>query len=112
MKTCANVLTFDPSNYDLQMSLYHWIAEENTQKRFPVEIEAVDKNSDFARSKKIIFTQETLMAHRAEIIQLIEEYNEAMETGLFMRSSFESVVFNSPYYGHPEYGRWTEPEFR
>lgn len=108
IKSSSNVITFDPEMYVLQMCMYHWIVEENTGERCKVEVEVVDKYTHFSRSKKIEYTEQTLLSRRGELLQLIDKYKMAHETGIFMRSSQPGVVYNSPYYGHPEYGRWNE----
>jgi uncharacterized protein (DUF952 family) len=111
VKTCANIMTFDPEHYVLQMSMYQWLVEESTGELCQCEIEAVDKYDHFSRSKKVIYTNETLQAKRGELLVLLEKLKNSHETNIFMRSDRAGVVYNSPYYGHPEYGRWSEVEY-
>lgn len=110
-KSCANITTFDPEMYVLQMCFYHWLVEENTGNRCKVAIQAIDKYDFFSRSKKIEYTQPTLLAKRGELLFLLEKFKEAHETGIFMRSDKPNVVYNSPFYGYTEYGRWSEVEY-
>jgi len=110
IKTTANILTFDPKDYELQMSFYHWLVEENTGMRPRVFLEVVDKYTHFSRSKMIEYSENCLLGKRAELLSLLEKLREAHDLNIFIRSNIEQIVFNSPYYGHPQYGRWTETQ--
>ena len=109
IKTASNIITFDPEDYIIQATLYHWLVEEEYFKRPRVLYEVVDKNPYFARSVMYEYTEDTLLANRGRVLRLLENIKQSTELGLFMQTSDWKTKLSSPYYGHEGYGRLDEP---
>jgi hypothetical protein len=105
VKTTANITTFDPMNYLDQMTFYQWVIEEVTGEKYTAVLEVVDKNDYFSRSAVYEFCRETLEANRGKIIRLLEELKIAQESGIWIPTEDQQVLWSSPYYGFEGYGR-------
>jgi len=105
VKTTANVTTFEPMNYLDQMTFYQWVIEEVTGEKYTAVLEVVDKNDYFSRSAVYEFCRETLEANRGKIIRLLEELKIAQESGIWIPTEDQQVLWSSPYYGFEGYGR-------
>lgn len=108
IKTSANITTFDPEDYIIQATLYHWLVEEETLKRPRVLYEVVDKNPYFSRSVMYEYTEATLMRNRGRVLTLLDNIKQSTELGLFIQTNDWKTKVSSPYYGHEGYGRLDE----
>lgn len=111
IKSTASIATFDPDMYKIQASLYHWIVEENTLDKYAVKYEVADKYDYFSRSQLYIYEQSTLMAHRGELLSLLERIQAAHDMNLFFPAKRQDILFKCPYYGHEGHGRPTKPVY-
>lgn len=115
VKTCANVTTFRPESYIPQMAFYQFLIEEVTGVRCSAMLEVVDKYTYFSRSLPIQYTADTLFAERGRIIQAFENLKIAQETGIYLPSDDQKILYECPFYGliTPEFphghGRPVEP---
>lgn len=109
IKTCANITTFNPDFYLIQMSFYQWLVEEKFGIKCDALLEVVDKYTYFSRSRAILYTKQTLEAHRGVILQALEQMKLAHDTGIYASAESQNVLYTCPYYGYEGHGRPTEP---
>lgn len=100
IKTCANLLTFDPDNYLMQMSFYQWGVEELTGLKCDAQLMVVDKYKDFSRSQLYHFSKYTLESYRGRMMQLLEDLKEAEEFDLWIPQNDFRKSLICPYYAH------------
>ena len=116
VKTCANINTFDPNFYKLQMSIYYLIitryAEknledteyENLKRKLTGSLNVVDKFSSFSRSHKYVYSNATLQENVPTIIELINKWKDSEESGIwpwkldFAVQDDLEIFFNSDFY--------------
>lgn len=98
IKTCANVSTFNPESYLLQMSFYQWLIEETAGIKCEAMLEVVDKYTYFSRSKPILYTKGTLDAHRGVILEALEDMKLAKEAGWYSPATSRNVLDTCSYY--------------
>jgi len=108
IKTIANIKKIEPSNYLIQACLYHLVVEENTMQKLPVIYEYVDKHK-ISRSQAVEFSRATLESFRGQLFRMLDDLVESIELGLFMPTTDQEKLFDSPYYGYNGYGRPTKP---
>ncbi len=109
LKTCANLMTFNPEFYTFQMSFYSWALEEVEGLKYEALLEVLDKYKYFSRSRGYLFTRGTLEANRGQILAAIEKYKEAKDLGLWVSDASDNMLLTCPYYGHEGHGRPTQP---
>ena len=107
IKTCANVNRVDLDMYLLQATLYDMVAEMRTDEKHKVYFEFVDKQLP-SRSMPIHFHPDTLRGNRAHVWRLLDDLIEAHEIDLFIPTSDQAKMYESPYYGYNGYGRPTQ----
>lgn len=112
-KTTANILTFSPMNYLHQMTFYYGGILEKYNERCSAKLCVVDKY-EWARSHQWIFSKETLAGHLGRINQLIIDWVNSCETGLFPMCDVDTregmeIAFSSPYYTLIPECRTTKP---
>lgn len=102
-KTCANIATFDPRNYLLQMGFYSF----GINKRYGDQVEAalnvVDKHSGWSRSHKWILSRHILQEQHYEIERLVRQWKACVESGIWPHCDMDTeegrkIAWNSPYY--------------
>jgi len=109
MKTCSNLTNFDPEDYVFQFSFYQWLLEETEGEKYQCLAEVVDKYTHFSRSIPYLYTKQTLEARRGEILDAIEAYKQAKESGLWLPCNDPKELLRCPYYGREGHGRPTSP---
>lgn len=109
IKTCANIIKFNPDFYTLQMGFYQWLIEETEGIKCDAMLEIVDKYQYFSRSMSLIYTKETLEGERGKILQTLEDMALAEATGLYGVAKEQNELYVCPYYGYEGHGRPTEP---
>lgn len=109
VKTCANLATFNPEFYVLQMSFYQWLVEEIEGVKCDALLEVVDKYKYFSRSRAYLYSRSTLEAYRGTILQALSDYKEAKESGLWLSATSENILLSCPYYGREGHGRPVQP---
>lgn len=113
IKTTSSITTFDPSNYLLQMGFYFSGVQEEMMLRPEAALAVVDKGTDFSRGCPFGFKVETLMAVQDKINNLIMQWKDSMETGIWPsigKNNKEAlkVYWDSDYYPVLENSRPTE----
>ena len=116
VKTCANINTFDPNFYKVQMSFYYLVITRHAEKKLKDtdyedlkrkltgSLNVADKNSAFSRSHKFIYTNETLQENVPMIMELISKWKDSEESGIwpwkldFIDPSDLETFFNSDFY--------------
>lgn len=83
IKTAANVATFDPMAYALQMGFYSFAIEKKWGERFEAELCVVDKHTDYSRSHKWHFSRPTLAMQYFEVEKLAQQWKQCVETDIW-----------------------------
>jgi len=109
IKTCANLTTFNPEYYILQMSFYQWLVEETEGLKCEAQLNVVDKYKYFARSRAYRYTRGTLESYRGNILMALEELKLAKASGIYKSAESENVLLTCPFYGKDGHGRPTTP---
>lgn len=104
-KTTANITTFNPMNYAFQMAFYQLLAEEVFGVKCRARLEVTDKFDHFSRSAVWEFSKETLESYRGQILTALKNLKDSTDSGMFVATTDQEVLWNSPYYGHEGYGR-------
>ncbi len=104
VKTCANINTFDHKWYTLQATFYYLLAIKDAEKtmeetafetfrrKLTVSLCVVDKFTAFSRSHKYVYTNETLQNGVPEVMDLISDWKDSMESGIWANK----LDFNNP----------------
>lgn len=109
VKTCRDIVKFDPKDYVFQASFYHFVVEEVTGLKCDVVLDVVDKHEGFSRSACFQYDRRTLEAERGNIIQTLDEISEAMNTNFWMPANNQKDLWSCPYYGIEGHGRPKTP---
>lgn len=108
VKTISSVHRIEPEAYLLQACFYEWLAEERTGQRHDVVFQYVDK-SPIPRSHAVHYQKITLASYRQHMWRRLDELIEAHEMDLFIPTTNQKALFDSPYYGYEGYGRPSQP---
>lgn len=114
IKTTANIATFDPQDYAMQMAFYAFAIEKKWGEQFEAELCVVDKHSDYSRSHKWRFTRPSLRMHYFEVERLVQQWKTCIESDLWEHCDVTTeegrrIAWNSEYYSVCEFCKCDVP---
>lgn len=111
IKSCADILSFDPAYYLIQAAFYNLLVELKFEKNFQVMLEVVDKFRYFSRSGAWIYKLSTLQPQKGRILDTLTRLQSDHDTGIFPIATDQETLYRCPYYPYKGHGRPTEPKF-
>jgi hypothetical protein len=98
VKTTANIDTFEPLNYAMQLSMYGMMAEMIYGKPFKLVLLVVDKYEDYPRSEIYEFTDETRAMAIEKVNSALDLIKDRMEYNTWALPNSRSEIFKTALY--------------
>lgn len=99
-KTTASITRFNPFDYTGQMAWYQYLVFLKSKTWEPCYLFVVDKDVDNKHSGFWKFKQETLDAKREDLLSLVDQVKEAIESGMYTPAAQSNIqtCFTCPHY--------------